>query len=71
MHSRMFLGGRLYQLGLFLILVSSVLKLFMTIAILEIMLLAGLVLLLVGTLITYTNTKNINLEIVSEIDDGK
>jgi len=62
MHSKMLLGGRLFQFGLLLILISSVLKVFMSISLLEIMLLMGLVSLLIGTLITYTNSNNIKLE---------
>ena len=64
LHSKMLLGGRIFQFGLLLILLSSVLKLFMSIAILEIMLLAGLVVMLAGTLITYTNSNKIRVEVV-------
>jgi len=64
MHSKMFLGGRLFQFGLLLIFVSSLLKLFLNHAFLEIMLLVGLATMLVGTLVTYTNSNNIKLEIV-------
>ena len=64
LHAKMILGGRLFQIGLLLIFISSVLKIFMSIALLEIMLLVGLALMLVGTLITYTNSNNIRVEIV-------
>ena len=60
----MILGGRLFQLGLLLILISSVCKLFMNMAFLEMMLMAGLVSALVGTLITYTRSNKIRVEIV-------
>jgi len=60
----MLLGGRIFQLGLLLVFIASVLKLFMNIAILEIILLSGLSIMLVGTFITYTNSKKIRVEIV-------
>ena len=64
LHSKMLAGGRAFQFGLLCIFISSVLKIFLNIAILEILLLAGLVLMLVGTLITYTNSNNIRVEVV-------
>jgi len=60
----MVLGGRVFQLGLLLILVSSVLKIFMNIAFLEVTLLVGLALALVGTLISYANSNKIRVEVI-------
>lgn len=60
----MLLGGRIFQFGLLLIFISSVLKIFVSLAILEILLLVGLVTMLVGTLITYTNSNKIRVEVV-------
>lgn len=60
----MLLGGRLFQLGLLLIAISSVLKLFFNSAILEIVLLVGLAVTLLGTLVTYTNSNKIRVEAV-------
>jgi len=63
-HSKMLLAGRTFQLGLLLIATSSVLKIFLNMAILEIMLLVGLAVALLGTLISYTNTNKIRVELV-------
>lgn len=60
----MLLGGRIFQFGLLLILVSSLLKLFLNAAFLEILLLVGLGVTLVGTLISYTNSNKIQVELV-------
>ena len=60
----MILGSRIFQLGLLLILVSSVLKIFMSIAFLEVTLLMGLAFALVGTLISYTNSNKIRVEVI-------
>jgi len=60
----MFLGGRIFQIGLLLVFLSSVLKLFMNVAFLEISLLTGLAVTLVGTLISYTNSSKIRVEVV-------
>ena len=60
----MILGSRIFQLGLLLILVSSVLKIFMSIAFLEVTLLVGLAFALVGTLISYTNSNKIRVEVI-------
>ena len=64
LHSKMLLGGRTFQLGLLLIATSSVLKIFLNMAILEIMLLVGLAVALLGTLISYTNSNKIRVELV-------
>ncbi len=64
MHSKMLLGGRIFQFGLLLILVSILLKLFLNAAFLEILLLVGLGVTLVGTLISYTNSNKIQVELV-------
>ena len=60
----MILGSRIFQLGLLLILVSSVLKIFMSIAFLEVTLLVGLAFALVGNLISYTNSNKIRVEVI-------
>jgi len=60
----MILGGRVFQFGLLLIFISSVLKIFMNAAILEILLLGGLAVMLVGTLISYTNSNKIRVELL-------
>ena len=60
----MLLGGRLFQLGLLIILVSSLLKLFLNAAFLEISLLVGLGVTLVGTLISYTNSNKIRVKVM-------
>ena len=60
----MILGGRVFQFGLLLIFISSVLKIFMNVAILEILLLGGLTVMLIGTLISYTNSNKIRVELL-------
>ena len=64
LHPKMILGGRVFQFGLLLIFISSVLKIFMNAAILEILLLGGLAVMLVGTLISYTNSNKIRVELL-------
>ena len=60
----MILAGRVFQFGLLLIFISSVLKIFMNVAILEILLLGGLAAMLIGTLISYTNSNKIRVELL-------
>lgn len=66
LHKKMLLGGRIFQTGLLLVLLSSILKLFLNAAFLEVALLSGLVFTLIGTLVTYTNSNKVRVELVIE-----